>query len=57
MQGDDEEWSRTALQELARNLGITDGDNWKQFAKEIGMNSQEMLDHKLQVTANKFQKY
>lgn len=31
-----------ALTELANSLFVTEGDNWKQFAEEIGMTKQEI---------------
>ncbi|ODN02834.1 hypothetical protein Ocin01_03827 [Orchesella cincta] len=36
------EWSHVALFEFAQNLFIIDGDNWKLFAKEVGMTQQEI---------------
>ncbi|CAL8096897.1 unnamed protein product [Orchesella dallaii] len=36
------EWSHVALYEFAQNLFIIEGENWKLFAKEVGMTHQEI---------------
>ncbi|CAB3371402.1 Hypothetical predicted protein [Cloeon dipterum] len=42
MQVQGERWTIVAIKELAANLQITDGNNWKKFAKYVGFNNNEI---------------